>query len=720
MTSPIRFVPLACRNAKENLVNFVETVRGNIVSIQPSNDFYKNAWSILDISPRRMNSTFIYFCQLDVKATNYYPKNAGKLKLAANVPDNQLMREPFRSFAKALISYEYAHEKNSDVTLRVTALRYLERALFEMNQETCPTATTPEVLNRACNLITDRAEKAHSSVLGRILAIHYKKMVELELVAVPSSWSSIISAPAQTFNRIGKEFDIARQKKLPSPLAIEAMAEIFNSDSNNPLEIFSSSICALMLCSPERSIEMLYAPRDILTPDWIDEKTGEVGTGLRWFPAKGAPPMIKTVIPSMRDIAIQAVKKLQNLSAPAQKLAQWYEENPNRIYLPAHLEYLRSYPRINQKETHAILFGGEVNKLTVKESQRVIAWLRSKNVPRVFTNRSSTVSFLDLEKAVLTQLPKGFPIMDPENGMRYSEALCLARKGEFHEKLISPEQCCFDRIKYGILHRAFKTTETNGLSVFERRGYKDKDGKYLYLTSHMLRHYLNTLVRHSGQLTEDEIAVWSGRIRVSQNAAYNHESDRDVIAKLRDAVGDPSRSVGPFSNIDNRIFVRRDEFANIKIITAHTTEFGHCIHDYAQSPCQVHQDCINCDEEVCIKGDVRAETNLRKTHLELTRLQADAKVAFSAEVLNAAEWFGYQTKTLERVNQLIAILDDPNVPHGAVIQLSGIAPPSRLLMAEEKRKLEVKSISKSITSLEEVRALLTDSNLQTKGPSDDR
>lgn len=58
----------------------------------------------------------------------------------------------------------------------------------------------------------------------------------------------------------------------------------------------------------------------------------------------------------------------------------------------------------------------------------------------------------------------------------------------------------------------------------------DKDRNYLYLTSHMLRHYLNTLVRHSGMLTEDEIAVWSGRIRVSQNRVYNHESDRDVIA----------------------------------------------------------------------------------------------------------------------------------------------------------------------------------------------
>jgi hypothetical protein len=86
----------------------------------------------------------------------------------------------------------------------------------------------------------------------------------------------------------------------------------------------------------------------------------------------------------------------------------------------------------------------------------------------------------------------------------------------------------------------------------------------------------------------------------------------------------------------------------------------------------------------------------------LTRLQADAKAAFSAEVLNAAEWFAYQTKTLERVNQLLAILDDPEVPSGAVIQLSGVTPPSRLAMADEMRKIRIKPVSQSITSLDEV------------------
>jgi hypothetical protein len=95
-------------------------------------------------------------------------------------------------------------------------------------------------------------------------------------------------------------------------------------------------------------------------------------------------------------------------------------------------------------------------------------------------------------------------------------------------------------------------------------------------------------------------------------------------------------------------------------------------------------------------------------------LQAEARAAFSDEVLGAAEWFAYQTKTLERVNQLIAILDDREVPQGAVIQLSGVVPSSRIAMAEEMRNLRIKPVSQTIISLDDVHALLTDVSRQTE------
>jgi hypothetical protein len=375
------------------------------------------------------------------------------------------------------------------------------------------------------------------------------------------------------------------------------------------------------------------------------------------------------------------------------------------------LEYLRDFERLTHNEIYSILFGGPVVNHTDTELNRVRAWIKSLEIPSLpitGIRSGKPVKFADLEQAILKKLPTGFPVMDTKTSMRFSEALCIARVGEFDSRNIV-SHCCFDRIKHHLLSRTLQT-KGSAKSIFEKRDLRDEKGKLLFLKTHMLRHYLNTLVRQTGMLTEDEIAQWSGRKQVHQNATYNHHSDRDVIAKLRAAVGDPSISVGPFTNIDNRVFTRREEFASIKVITAHTTEFGYCIHDYAQSPCQVHQDCMNCNEQVCVKGDARAEENLRKTRKELERLQEDARVAFSEDVLGAADWFKYQTKTLERVNQLLAIIDTEEVPQGAVIQLSGLKPPSRIAMAEESRQMHIKPVSQNIVTLQDVHSLLANPN----------
>lgn len=713
MTEPVRFIPLATLDAQANLGAFIELVRTRFTLLRANNRFEDFGWSVEGLVHKGGTHRFVYFTQAGVEPKNYYSNQKRVKGHPAEIPEDRLLRGPFCNFAKAMLAYLHAWETSTALPDRLGALRHLETALHELNGTTCPTAATPEVLNLACRYAAEAVCSTSAYARGKQLEMIYRYMVELGLLAVPTDWVCPLKSPERVRNRVGERFDAERQKKLPSPQALEALGAIFSSDSNDPREIFASSACALMLCDPDRSVEVLFAPQDILAPDWTDPKTGEIGSGLRWYPAKGAAPMIKTVIPSMRDIAARAVARLRQLSAPARALARWYEQQPDRLYLPPQLEYLRGQKRLDQDEIHAVLFGGDMVTLRSVDQGKVRRWLDSMGVPRVSPRGGvrcgTSVDFADLERGVLSKLPEGFPIMDPKTGMRYSEALCLAREGEFNSNAASPSQCCFDRIRYQVLRAALQSHGAHK-SIFEKRGIRDEHGKFLYLRTHMLRHYLNTLVRQSGLLTEDEIAQWSGRKKVSQNAVYNHQSDRDVIAKLRDAVGDPSKSLGPFAKIDDRIFIRRDEFASIKVITAHTTEFGYCVHDYAQSPCQVHQDCIHCNEQVCVKGDARAEENLRKTQAELTQLQVDARAAFSGEVIGAAEWFAYHSKTLELVNQLVAILDDPEVPQGAVIQPSGVVPPSRLAMAEELRRPLIKSVSQRVVSLDDACALLTNAS----------
>lgn len=716
MNKAIQFTPRAILDAQANLADFVELVRTRFAPLRECNLFEKNAWSIQGLAAKGSPNKFIYFTQLGVLPKQHYLNGKRDQNSPANVPETLLLREPFLTFSKALLVYMHVWRPTVSLPIRITAFRYLESALFELTGSVCPSATTPEVMNNAFSQAAKVVKECTAYSYGKQLEVIYCYMVKLGLVATPSEWVCPAKSPLNKRNRVGKDFDADRRKKLPSPLALEALAAIFSADSKDPREIFVSSVCALMLCAPDRSVEVLFAPADIFASDWTNPDTGEVGAALRWYPAKGGSPMIKTVIPSMRGIAVHAVDRLLSVSAPARMLARWYEQHPGSLYLPSQLEYLRSRERLSQSEIYAVLFGGVVGKLSNVERIRVRNWLDSLEVPRVSVHGvGTTVAFADLERAVLQKLPEGFPVMDKKTGIRYSEALCLARVGEFDSNTSVASMCCFNRVNYAFLQRGLQSKGTVK-SVFEKRGWRDENGEFLYLTTHMLRHYLNTLVRQSGLLTEEEIAKWSGRKKTSQNATYNHLSDHDMVSKLRDAVGDPSKSVGPFGNIDGRTFIRRDEFANIKVISAHTTEFGFCVHDYAQSPCQVHQDCMHCNEQVCIKGDARAEDNLRKMQTELLHLRDEAREAFSDEVLGFAEWFAYQSKSIALVNQLIAILDDPEVPEGVVIQPSGVVPPSRLAMIEESRRLVTKPIARDITSVDELRTLLSGASGSVKEP----
>ncbi|MGE8451159.1 MAG: integrase, partial [Pseudomonadales bacterium] len=180
--------------------------------------------------------------------------------------------------------------------------------------------------------------------------------------------------------------------------------------------------------------------------------------------------------------------------------------------------------------------------------------------------------------------------------------------------------------------------------------------------------YLNTLAQ-AGGLSQLDIAKWSGRVNVSQNRAYDHQSDRDVLALVRQAVGGEQHSTGDLARLHKSMLIPRDEFARLKVPTAHTTEFGYCIHDFTMLPCQLHQDCLNCDEQICIKGDAVREANLRRHRDETRMLLAAAEAAVAEESAGADRWSEHQRKTLERLDQLCGILEDPRVPFGTVIQL---------------------------------------------------
>ena len=84
----------------------------------------------------------------------------------------------------------------------------------------------------------------------------------------------------------------------------------------------------------------------------------------------------------------------------------------------------------------------------------------------------------------------------------------------------------------------------------------------------------------------------------------------------------------------------------------------------------MYRDCTNCEEQECVKGEEHKEANLRSLKNETEYLLKEARAALDDEEYGADTWVKHQTKTLERVNALLAIIDDPSVPAGARVRLN--------------------------------------------------
>ena len=329
---------------------------------------------------------------------------------------------------------------------------------------------------------------------------------------------------------------------------------------------------------------------------------------------------------------------------------------------------------------------GEV--LFVETPHRTIPrqWCVDNNVPTEIRGKKLFVRFDEVEAAVLRALPEGFPWLDVERGVRFSEALCVTRRNELH-KAKGTYRGIIDALNQGFISTGLGNRSKHGFtSVFENLGFFEADGSPVVIRTHQFRHYLNTLAQ-AGGMSELDIAKWSGRKDVRQNTVYNHVSDRDLQARLTEIKEEAKKQSSTELTPQVRIsLIPRAKFKEMGIQAAHTTDFGMCVHDFVMSPCALHQDCINCNEQVCIKGDEFGEANTRAKHEETEHLLREARAAENEQIYGASRWVQHQQLTYERLSELVAILDNPNVPKGAVIRLTHIKPASRLRHAVEARK----------------------------------
>ncbi|HGT8276010.1 TPA: integrase, partial [Escherichia coli] len=271
------------------------------------------------------------------------------------------------------------------------------------------------------------------------------------------------------------------------------------------------------------------------------------------------------------------------------------------------------------------------------------------------------------------RLPEGFPWYDKNKGIKYSNALCLLN---IHQLEKRNETIIYELQKptKNIFMIDISENKYEGLrfeNIFTRHRYIGPEGKALHLRSHQPRHLLNTIGQRNG-MSDLDLAKWSGRSLVTQNPVYNHVSEDEMLRKAETL---------DISTIGSQAFMIDSVKPNLPVTpgminlwehgAVHATEFGYCVHDYMMSPCDKFRDCINCNEQVCVKGEEEKLQRLKERRNMTEGLLSRARESMTEEELGADRWVQHHELTLTRLNELIAILSNNEIPVGSRIKPGG-------------------------------------------------
>ncbi|WP_028621556.1 integrase [Pseudomonas sp. Ant30-3] len=623
------FMPEQQRDTKANLTDFIEMCRDRLTVFGTDLDWGSDTWAGV--------------CNFTVIGAP-----------SRGFTSSQMLDPEIVPFAKSYVRYQHQYYSNSGSRCKeIKGIRCVEKALLQVKGKADITLTDLNVLDVAAQVAREykaSAYQAGCSLVKLVEFLNRAKIIPHALV-----WKNPILKPNE-LNRTDAATKAKRSAKVPPEHCMEYMAEMFSNDLQDARDRFTTSIFALLMCAPSRIAEVQDLPFHCLHTE--SDSHGIERLGLRFYAGKGYGSDIKWVSTPFKSIATEAIRRLVELSSEGRKLASWYEQNPHRFYRHPGCPRVKEDAGLSNEQACRALGISEENPAgslwAYFKRYSPFATLRLKGEPL-------TLAFLN--EYCHSKLPDNWPWFDKKKNIKYSEALLCFRKHELRKDMRASPVLLW---KPGTITFTSDMNYINGQerNIWIRHGYRNLDGTEISMTSHQVRHYLNTAAQR-GSLAQLDIAKWSGRANIHQNATYNHMTDDEYV--------DMARQVGVGGVLQKIKLKVPVTFADLDAMgegIAHVTEYGFCVHDFSMLPCQKHRDCLNCTEQVCVKGDEEKLERLKKQR-EGIRLQLRKAVNASEEsVYGADRWSQHQITTLDRVDQLIEILESPTTANGSVIHLS--------------------------------------------------
>ncbi|QFS18490.1 integrase [Acinetobacter indicus] len=614
-------------------------------------------------------------------------------------PEN-LLHHSILEFAKAYVKYQRIKSKlkTQDTIL---SIRAIEQICLDRYGEVDLTKLVIADFDLAAENAKVNYKASSAYHVGRQLKILLDFLRQLKIVALPE-WKNPIKKPADKSIVLDEESEEHRASKLPDEDAIFALADIFSrKDSElSDRDIFVTSAVSLLLAAPERASELFFLKHNCIHEEEVqtlsksslgliaDDSNIEKVLGIRWYAQKNYGHDIKYIPSAMIPTVKRAIERLIKMSEKSRHLAYLLETSDK---FPRH-ELCPKVPDDQLLKCSEVLSAMGFDLSSYEDSYTAnnsgISFLRTRDIPI----DDYEVCLNDLNIILRNRLPDGFPYVPFKTGngvqVKWSEALFCCFANQFH----SDKATIFSELwipHINTLNEDLSPTKkklrgkdglSNVQSIFQRWGYGDYS-----VSTHQFRHLLNTIANTNG-MDSMLLAKWSGRADMKQNRVYDHTSVEDRNFSLIEMQKNEVGTVNTDSTFTFQIATPRtlQELNTRTTLSMHTTEYGLCTHSYIDEPCLKYRNCLNCTEHVCIKGDKEKTKRLQDRLKKEKILWQKDKHAVEKNVTGAKMWLETRELTIQRCEQLVALLNDPNIPDGVPLSLPPSEEVTHLELAYQK------------------------------------
>jgi hypothetical protein len=185
------------------------------------------------------------------------------------------------------------------------------------------------------------------------------------------------------------------------------------------------------------------------------------------------------------------------------------------------------------------------------------------------------------------------------------------------------------------------------------------------LKSHSPRHLLNRLAKQSG-VSIDVITAWSSRSSNRQTLTYldNDQGEAASVAASLMGYEVQQSTQGPITTEEADMYRQGP---------IHRSRYGLCRRSWRVGPCNKFADCLNCSEVLICKGDRFAADVIAAEREELAKTYFAAQDGITRGERSATRWVKVNGPQIQKLDALLSILNDPDIPDGSPIEITGTA-----------------------------------------------